>query len=1107
MLRITTTVYDLDGEVTESIDPMLRITTTVYDLDGEVTESIDPMLRITTTVYDLDGEVTESIDPMLRITTTVYDLDGEVTESIDPMLRITTTVYDLDGEVTESIDPMLRTTTTIYDLDGEVTESIDPMLRITTTVYDLDGEVTESIDPMLRITTTVYDLDGEVTESIDPLGNVSTTLYDADGEVTETIDPLGHMTTTLYDADGEVTETIDALRGMTTTLYDADGEVTEIVDPLGHTTTTLYDADREVTETIDALGRVTTTLYDADGEVTETVDPMGDTTTTLYDADGEVTETIDPLGHATTTLYDADGEITETMDPDGNVTTTVYDADGEVTETINPLGNVTTTLYDADGVVTEIVDALGRMTTSLYDADGRLVSETWYNASDVVGNTDSYTYDADGNMLTAQNDAGTYTMTYDALNRLITSEDPFGLTLTYTYDSDGNKIETQDSLGGVTTYTYDADNELVNEQFGGTGQTPLALSMTYDADGELLSEIHYRNLAETQVVGVTSYSYNADGQITSILDQNAGGTTVAEFTYTYDLDNRALTETNTQAGTVITTTYTYNADSELTSEDSSLDPSTIYYNYDADGNRIGDVIGQDNQILNDGTWSYTYDADGNLIEKAGDSGGPEHGITWTYTYNNANQMTSAVEVQGSSTLASVTYTYDSLGNRIEEDYTSGSSTQVTRFAYDGQNVWADLDGSNNLITRRLFLSTVDSVTARVSANGIVAWYLTDRLGSVRALTNATGTVIDRIDYDGFGNIIYESNPGISDRYLFTGREFDRVTGLQYNRARYYDPKTGRWTSQDPLGLAAGDDNLYRYVNNDPTNASDPSGLVIKTHCRIDDYLKTIDGLADYKVPPQDQKEGPFTYSGNATFTAGLNQEIYATMIRSERTFEIKGTTIKETVENLKLHVKARMEIVANTKKATWKFNVEEKWNPDKWAAIFVPKAGTSASDALSDFFTNKDKYSTACLDATLVVMLNSIASVLPDKEKMEFNNLYNATAEMTAKERVNSLVDKFLLRMATKDYKDWVPGDWGYLVNGLYLQAGLDDAEFKKLGGSPGEEGENIIYVGDQKFWGFPIGDKTFDQWRNIVHDWNKKEEKLRNSRDVPPVGLVRPDQ
>src|SRR5262249_49973448 len=62
--------------------------------------------------------------------------------------------------------------------------------------------------------------------------------------------------------------------------------------------------------------------------------------------------------------------------------------------------------------------------------------------------------------------------------------------------------------------------------------------------------------------------------------------------------------------------------------------------------------------------------------------------------------------------------------------------------------------------------------------------------------------------------------------LFTGREFDRVTGLQYNRARYYDSTTGRWTTQDPIGFDGGDSNLYRYVKNNPTNEVDPSGLVL-----------------------------------------------------------------------------------------------------------------------------------------------------------------------------------------------------------------------------------------------------------------------------------------
>jgi RHS repeat-associated protein len=67
------------------------------------------------------------------------------------------------------------------------------------------------------------------------------------------------------------------------------------------------------------------------------------------------------------------------------------------------------------------------------------------------------------------------------------------------------------------------------------------------------------------------------------------------------------------------------------------------------------------------------------------------------------------------------------------------------------------------------------------------------------------------------------SPGIPTRYSFTGREFDTETGLYYFRARYTDPRTGRFLSEDPNGLGGGDHNLYRYVGNSPTNATDPTG--------------------------------------------------------------------------------------------------------------------------------------------------------------------------------------------------------------------------------------------------------------------------------------------
>jgi RHS repeat-associated protein len=133
-----------------------------------------------------------------------------------------------------------------------------------------------------------------------------------------------------------------------------------------------------------------------------------------------------------------------------------------------------------------------------------------------------------------------------------------------------------------------------------------------------------------------------------------------------------------------------------------------------------------------------------------------------------------------------------------------------------------------LIARYLHGDEFDQTFARVdlraaNASERVQWYLTDHLNSVRLVLDETGAVLDQIAYDAFGNIVAQLNPLLANPILFTSREFDAETGLYYNRARYLDPSTGRWTTQDPLGFAAGDANLYRYVGNKPTLLVDPSG--------------------------------------------------------------------------------------------------------------------------------------------------------------------------------------------------------------------------------------------------------------------------------------------
>jgi RHS repeat-associated protein len=136
--------------------------------------------------------------------------------------------------------------------------------------------------------------------------------------------------------------------------------------------------------------------------------------------------------------------------------------------------------------------------------------------------------------------------------------------------------------------------------------------------------------------------------------------------------------------------------------------------------------------------------------------------------------------------------------------------------------------SSQLLGCYLHGDEFDQTFARVdlraaNASERVLWYLTDHLNSVRLVLDASGAILDQIAYDAFGNIVARLNPLLDNPILFASRQFDAETGLYSNRARYLDPTTGRWTTQDPLGFAAGDANLYRYVGNRATLATDPSG--------------------------------------------------------------------------------------------------------------------------------------------------------------------------------------------------------------------------------------------------------------------------------------------
>jgi len=445
------------------------------------------------------------------------------------------------------------------------------------------------------------------------------------------------------------------------------------------------------------------------------------------------------------------------------------------------------------------------------------LTESWFDSGNNLLQTLNFTYDSLGNLLTAQNANGTDTFTYDDLSRTATATDVFGLTLTSGYDSADNRTTVTDSLGGTETMSYDSDNRLSNVSFTATG-VGLAFAYTYDARSDITQLKRYSNAAGTTLIGSTAWGYNGQGDITSITHDNAYHQTIQSLSFSYDSSNRLTSKIVNGA----TTNYSYDNTSQLTSD------GTNNYSYDANGNRTmtGYTTGSGNELTSDGAWNYSYDNEGNLINKVSQATGE----TWNYFWDNHNQLT-RVEYHvsnGGALLGWINYKYDALGRMVERDADfAGSGSSTVRYAYDGSNVWADLDGSNNLGTRRLYGPGDENPVVRISAGGTVVWYLLDYQNSVIGMVSATGASLGTVTYDGFGNVTQNTLGNYADLYMFQGAYTDASTGYALHnvggRGRWYNPATGRWLSVDRGGFAMGDADLYRAMGNALTDGVDPTG--------------------------------------------------------------------------------------------------------------------------------------------------------------------------------------------------------------------------------------------------------------------------------------------
>jgi RHS repeat-associated protein len=637
---------------------------------------------------------------------------------------------------------------------------------------------------------------------------------------------------------------------------------------------------------------------------------------TWYDDLNRLTEEIDPppttgaASPTTTYAYDFDNNQTSETDPDGNaadsadpnITTYAYNALNEqISQTqvlqlsssdTTPVADTTDFGYDANGNMVQKTDAVGQVTDFSYDKLNRQIGQDWYanstaetTGASAASNIVAYTYDLDGDLITAGDDLSSYTYTYNSLgqetsvassvsglNGPVDSLSLPNVTLASGYNADGDRTSLSATIGStadfVNDYSYDTLNretQVVQEAGGDTDAVDSKLvNFTYNADGQFDTIDRFNSTTDTSgEVAKSQYAYNDLGQLTSLTHGNSDSSTAyADDAWVYNADSQIVSFTNsggTDDDAYIAedvAEYSYDHDGQLTTaaaptgQTPNASNSLSNPNYDPNGNAtsINDTsttIGEGNTLLFDGTYSDTYDKNGNLTVQADSTEKID------YTYDNRNRLTDVTDYlmeDGSWTKSEqIDYTYDvfnDLIGRVDTKYESNGVTiesqTAQRNVYDGSNMVLSFDGSGNLTDRYLWGPAVDQVLADEqfdltgadelpSSIGNTLWSLDNNQNSVTDVINNAGEIQEHIAYSPFGSQTGLTTGSVTFAFGYTGTYTDATTGFQYHSdpftgvaGRWYNPGSQEWVSQDPLGLAPSS-NPYDYVANRPTLFIDPTG--------------------------------------------------------------------------------------------------------------------------------------------------------------------------------------------------------------------------------------------------------------------------------------------
>jgi len=828
----TTTTYDSSGNPTSTRDALGHLTTHTYER-GRRASTTDPLGNVTVFRHDASGLVVGYSDALGVSVNAAYDANGrkvKETRTRTTSARIetldTSYYYDARGRLVATVLPDGSVARTRYDALGQKIATVDQLGRETNYEYDVAGNLIRTNYPDGTQESAQFDAESRRVTSTDRQGRVTQYAYDTNGQPLRTTAPDGTSVGMTYDESGRIRTSTDARGNVLTLAYDAAGRTQSATDALGNTTTFSYDAAGNHVATRDARGNTQTfeydaanrrvltrfpdgttvrSVFDARGQVTATTDQTGSATRYEYDALGRLTATVDALGQRTTFAYDELGNRIQQVDGLGRVTRFEFDARGRQTRRTLPLGASEWFAYDAFGNVVTRVDFGGMATTYLYDESNRLRRKT---PDPRTGEPPvSFTYDPSGRPLSMTDATGTTTLEYDIRGRLVRKATPQG-ELTYGYDTGGNvtSVRSSNPNGTSVDYQYDQLNRLSavidNRIVGG------ATTYRYDAGGNL-EQYAYPNGVETV------HQYDTLNRLTTMASSAAS--VLASFSYTLGPVGNRLSVSEASGRTV---TYSYDTLFRLTGESiTSAGQATgaVTYTYDAVGNRVG----QSSSMPGVPTVARSYDALDRLTSDSHDANGNTVAFAGrTLSYDFENRLT-GVPSDG------VQIGYDAAGQRVS--VTEGGVT--TRFLIDDLNPTGRAQVLEEVVegvVQRVYTYGLGLISQRriVSGSPAISFYGYDGRGSVRYLTDASGAVTDRYDYDAFGVLIRRD--GVTpNNHLFNGEYFDPSVNAYHLRARYYQQGVGRFLSRDPMAGSPRDPRSmhpYLYAHANPVNISDPLGL-------------------------------------------------------------------------------------------------------------------------------------------------------------------------------------------------------------------------------------------------------------------------------------------